>query len=259
LERAGDHRQAGNTQPIRKRSSTSREQLREARSPRGWKAGLRCEKVAPGVRRRAPGRGGGLDRFSFFFAFYGLILGLAATELLSGFAGFVRARALKSIEAQTALLGLFTFLAICATWIDAWDSLQGVSLDFAGLWAPILIATCYYLAATVIFPRDPAEFGRLALYFAERKQFVVAMLLAAEVLVSATFLGVFARELQQRPAVFWLYDLPYNLTIKASFVALLFVRARRANIVLLVFLILLFLIPYWEHGTLSGWIHRHFD
>jgi hypothetical protein len=200
-----------------------------------------------------------VDRFSFFFAFYGLILGFAATELLSGFAGFVRARALRRIEAQTALIGIFTFLAICATWIDAWDTLRAVSLDFAGLWAPILIATFYYLAATVIFPREAAEFDRLALYFSERKTFVVSMLLAAELLVFLTFLGSFTQTLHERPAVFWLYHVPYNLMIKGSMVALLFVRGRSTNIALLIFLIILFLIPYWEHGLLSDWIHHRFD
>ena len=157
-----------------------------------------------------------MDRFSFFFAFYGLILGFAATELLSGFAGFVRARALRRIEAQTALIGIFTFLAICATWIDAWDTLQAVSLDLAGVWAPILIATCYCLAATVIFPREPAEFDRLALYFMERKRFVVAMLLAAELLVFLTFADSFIQELHARPAVFWLYEVPYNVLTGGS-------------------------------------------
>ena len=38
--------------------------------------------------RHSPG-GADIDRFSFFFAFYGLILSLAVAELLSGFAGMV--------------------------------------------------------------------------------------------------------------------------------------------------------------------------
>ena len=50
-----------------------------------------------------------MDQFSFFFAFYGLILGLAVAELLSGFAGMVRGHALKKLDAQTALAALLTF------------------------------------------------------------------------------------------------------------------------------------------------------
>ena len=102
-----------------------------------------------------------MDRFSFFFAFYGLVLGLGVTEVLKGFADFVRRRPLRTIDPQTALLATFVFIDICATWIDAWTSLKGVSVDFAGLWAPILLATAYYLAASVVFPRDDEDFSRL--------------------------------------------------------------------------------------------------
>jgi uncharacterized membrane protein len=180
------------------------------------------------------------------------------TELLSGFAGLVRARALKQLEPQTALLGLLTFVIICATWIDAWNTLRTITLDFAELWAPILLATVYFLAAAVVFPRDPKAFTRLPDYYAERKRFVIAMLLVAEFLVNYTFRGVFIDAYQHRPALFWLYTLPYNAAIKVGFIALFFARGRRANIALLVTLILLFLIPYWENGAIADVIARHY-
>jgi hypothetical protein len=203
-------------------------------------------------------RGARIDRFSFFFAFYGLILGLAVTELLGGFAGMVRAKALRQLEPQTALLALLTFILICATWIDAWDSLKTITLDFSGLWAPILLATFYYLAAAVVFPHDPREYPRLATYFAERKRFTVGMLLAAELLVTFSYRGVFIDWFVHRPAVFWLWEVPYNVAIKGSFVALLFVRGRRANIALLAALILLFMVPYWDHRAVSAAISQHY-
>ena len=200
--------------------------------------------------------GGGIDKFSFFFAFYGLILGLAVAELLGGFAGMVRDRAIKKIEPQTALLALLVFILICATWIDAWDQLKSVSLDFAGLWAPIVLATSYYLAASVVFPRDPAEFGRLGTYFAERKRFIVALLFLSECLVTSTFWQEFATVLDRRPAEFWLWLVPYNLAVKGCMVALFFARGRRTNIILLALLILLFLVPYWEHHIMRDAIGR---
>ena len=199
-----------------------------------------------------------MDRFSFFFAFYGLILGLAATEILSGFARFVRERATRKIDAQTALLALFSFLAICATWIDASLSLSKVTLDFDGLWAPVLIATCYYLAATVVFPTELDKIESTAEYYAERKAFVVIMLLAAECLVNLTFLPIFEQNLRDRPAVFWLFELPLNVLIKGAFIALLLVKSRRANLLWLIALILLFAVPYWTWGAIAGAIQEHF-
>ncbi len=142
-----------------------------------------------------------MDRFSFFFAFYGLILGLAVTELLGGFAGMVRAHAIRKLEPQTALLALLTFVIICVSWIDAWSTMKTVTLDLAGLWAPILIGTAYYLAAAVIFPRDPAKYEELATYYSERKRFVLSLLIIAELLVTVTYRSAYVEHFTHRPAV----------------------------------------------------------
>ena len=92
-----------------------------------------------------------MDSFTYFIAFYSLILGLGLTELLAGFAHMVRAKALKKLEPQTALLAVFVLVDICSVWIDSWLTLKHVTVDFAGLWAPVLIAICLYLAASVSF------------------------------------------------------------------------------------------------------------
>jgi hypothetical protein len=199
-----------------------------------------------------------VDKFSFFFAFYGLILGLAVTELLGGFAGMVRARALKRIEPQTALLAFLTFLIIVATWIEAWDSLRDVRLDLATLWAPVLLATCYYLAASVVFPSDPAEFDDLAAYYASRKRFVVAMLIAAELVITVGYLHIYTFLLANRPAEFWLWMVPFKLVILAAFLAIFLARSRRANLVALVVSLLLFTLPYWQYGIVRETIAHHY-
>jgi hypothetical protein len=188
-----------------------------------------------------------LDKFAFFFGFYGLMLGLAVTELLNGLGALVRTGELRRLGAQTALLALFLLLVICATWIDAWDSLRGVSLDFAGLWAPILIAILYYLAAVVTFPKSPAEWTSLDDYFAKRKRFVASLMLAAEFVVNYSYRSVMLDTYQHNPARFWDWLVPYNVAIKLGFIALIFVKGRRANIAALVVMILLFAIPYWHH------------
>ena len=100
----------------------------------------------------------------------------------------------------------------------------------------------------MVFPTDPKDFPRIGTDFAERKTFMVAMLFAAEMVEAYTYSSVYVDRLQHHPPAFWLWLLPYNLAIKGSFVALLFVHSRRANIVLLSALILLFLIPYWQRG-----------
>jgi hypothetical protein len=187
-----------------------------------------------------------VDRFAFFFAFYGLILGLAVAELLGGFAGMVRAHALKKLELQTALVALLTFILICATWIDTFTMSQSITLTFGDLWAPILLATFYYLAAAVIFPRDPGQYAHLRAYFAARRKFVIGMLFAAELVDFWTNMPWFSQNLAHQPAYFWGWIVPYNILIKGVFLALFLVRGRRATIALLVAQILIFIVPYWH-------------
>jgi hypothetical protein len=198
-----------------------------------------------------------VDRFSFFFAFYGLILGLAVAELLSGLARLVRTRGAR-IELQTALLALLTFLIIVATWVDGWDSLRTVTLDLSGLWAPILLATCYYLAASVVFPSDPADFADLEAYYASRNGFVVVMLALAELFVTYTYRDIFAYLWVNRPAEIWLWMVPYKLAIFAAFAAIYFARSRRANIAALTASLLLFALPFWQYGFIRETIADHY-
>ena len=200
-----------------------------------------------------------VDQFSFFFAFYGLILGLAVAELLSGFASYARVRRLRDLDLQVGLLALLIFLDICATWLDTWRTLRTTTLNFAGFWAPVLIATCFYLSASLVFPRDADDLDRLDLYFARRKRFVAVLLLAAELLIGLTFLGQYAINIEDKPAIFWLWQLPYKLALLAGWVGLILVTGRRANLIVIGLLILLFTIPYWTNGALPDWIHDHVD
>ena len=192
-----------------------------------------------------------MDRFAFFFAFYGLILGLGVAELLSGFAGMVRAHALKKLEAQTALVALLTFVLICATWVDTFTMDRAITLNFGDLWAPILVATFYYLAASVIFPRDPRQFSHLRAYFAARRKFIIGMLFAAELVDLYVNRAYLTARYYHDPGAFWGWNVPYNIVIKGVFLALFVVRGRRATIALLIAQILIFLVPYWHWGAID--------
>jgi hypothetical protein len=85
------------------------------------------------------------------------------------------------------------------------------------------------------------------------------MLLAAGLLDNFTYRHIFIDSFQHRAAYFCLWLLPYNAAITLATAALLFVRSRRANIVLLATVILLLTIPYWEGGNLGRWIVSHVE
>lgn len=199
-----------------------------------------------------------MDKFSLFFAFYSLILGLSITEILNGFGQFVRSHSLHKLGAQTALLALFIFFAITATWIDAFTALRAVDLDVESLWTPILTSTCYYLAATVAFPSRSADFERLDDYYAEHKRLVIALLFAAEMLVTFTFLNLMVAGYRQRQPSFFLFYLPFHVVLKGSYVGAFLAKSKRSNIVWLSLLSLLLLFNYWHNGAIPQAIDHSF-
>ena len=200
----------------------------------------------------------GMDRTSLFFAFYSLILGLAITEILSGFGRFLRSHTTHKLGSQITLLALLTFVSITATWIDAFRTLQSIELDVASLWAPILTATLYYLAATVVFPSSSADFECADGYFERHKRFVASMLFACELLVTYTLLPIIRHGIAAQPQVFVLFYLPLHLVLKGSYVGLLLARRRRWNQFWMALLICVMMFVYWDNGATARIIGQRY-
>ena len=77
-------------------------------------------------------------------------------------------------------------------------------------------------------------------------------------MVDYTFRQVFIEAYTHEPAKFWLWFLPYNALIKANYLAVFFVRDRRANIIFLSVLLGLFLVPYSDNGAVQRAMLQHF-
>jgi hypothetical protein len=197
-----------------------------------------------------------MDKFSFFFAFYSLILGLAITEILGGFGQFVRSHSLHKLGAQTSLLALFAFFAITATWIDAFTALRAIDLDVESLWAPILTSTAYYLAAVVVFPSRSLDFERLDEYYLEHKRLIIALLFAAEMLGTFTFLHFMVQGYRERQPSFFFFYLPFHVVLKGSYIGAFLARSKRSNIAWLTMLIFLLLFNYWNNGAIPQLIDQ---
>ena len=101
-----------------------------------------------------------MSKFEFFFAFYGLLLGLGVAELLQGVGSAVRARRIRAVGEKTGLMALGLLVVMLLTWLDAWTSLNRVELNMGSLAGPVAVAVCYYLAAVIVFPKDIEEWTR---------------------------------------------------------------------------------------------------
>jgi hypothetical protein len=200
-----------------------------------------------------------LDKFSLFFAFYSLILGLAVTEVLRGFGQFLRAHSLHKLGAQTVLLAIYTFIAISATWVDAFIALRSVDLNVESLGAPILTSTAYYLAAVVVFPSRSVDLEHLDEYYLQHKKLVIGLLFAAELLVNSTFLPLMVHGYRVGQPSFFYFYLPFHVVQKVAYAGAYLAKSKRANIAWLGLLIFILLFNYWDNRAIPQFIDRTYS
>lgn len=185
-----------------------------------------------------------MNHFEFFMIFYGLLLGLAVAELLGGFANLVRARTRPVFGLLTPTLGVLLFVAIITSFIDAFEKLQGMVLDVAGLALPTLIGIGYFTAAVIVVPRDADEWPSLDEYFMRRRFWTVGAILAvsiATIMIELPFVNELAQTARWSPFIY--YVVANALLIAAMAVALL-ARSRRVVLGAMIFQSVFMLFSY---------------
>lgn len=185
-----------------------------------------------------------MSQFEFFMAFYGLLLGLAVAELLSGFAALLRESAPPRLGVVTPMLGLQILVEMLANYVDAWAMVGGVAVSLTEFAIPTLIGLLYYVAAVIIVPRQLSDWASLDDYFDERRKWIVGTLLLANVTVSiamlsTTWFPLFAEN--------WAWVGVYGLEVGSllgSYIFLLLTRSRRLSVVAILLLMLWYLVFY---------------
>jgi hypothetical protein len=182
-----------------------------------------------------------MSAFEFFFGFYGLILGLAVVEIVSGFARVLRAGRISSLGLCTPLLGLFVLLDLLQFWVDTWGRHQEPHINAGVLTIALAIAAIYYLAASLVFPERLEAWDSLDDYFDGQKRTVVVASLVANIL-SVTALPLLAGQ----PEAFTAHLAPGMVLFLAIWVsplvAICFIRSRKVNAALLALLCLTYLV-----------------
>ena len=96
--------------------------------------------------------------FEFLFTLFGLMLGLALTEVVGGFARAVKRRGPAQLGVLTPLLSLCMAYEITDFWLVAWDMRETVPIRVPALIGSLVITGLYYFAAVLAWPDegDPA-------------------------------------------------------------------------------------------------------
>ena len=182
--------------------------------------------------------------FEFTFALFGLLLGLSIASLLGGLGRAIEARlrpgATLRIGWLTPLLGGFVLLDLLSFWQAAWVVRDVVDVSGHALLAVTLFASAYYLAACLIFPREPAEHAHFDAHFFRVRRIVLGVMLALLLWQIAWYGAV--------PELAGYLQRPLSLTLTAILVVLLlaamFVRGQRACRLVMAALVARYLVVY---------------
>ena len=170
--------------------------------------------------------------FEFVFSLYSLLFGLALAQVFAGFGNTLQERHKIKVGWLTPLLGLFVILDLISFWEIAWqlkDMFERPALLVLNV--GVFLAGIYYLAARLVFPRDFVEWPDFDLYYFKHKQWVFGGILLCNS-VAVVVLTALGKRFVRLPLGF-----ANDLTLFALLIALLIVRNKRANVVLLLLLL----------------------
>lgn len=127
-----------------------------------------------------------MNGFEFIFSLFGLLLGLALAEGLGGLSRAIKASHRVKIGPATALLGLFVSCDVVTFWMYGWSLRELLPFTWPVLFGGFVITALYYIAASLIFPDDPGEWGDLDRYFDLHASKVLAGVLICNVALLST-------------------------------------------------------------------------
>ncbi|MDT8759053.1 hypothetical protein MZO42_10120 [Sphingomonas psychrotolerans] len=128
-----------------------------------------------------------MSAFEFIFSFFGLLLGLALAEGLGGLSRALKASHKVRIGWATALLGIFVSCDVVTFWMYGWALRDLLQLSWPVLFGGFVVTGVYYVAASLVFPDDFAEWSDLDAWFdAQYRKVMGAVLLCNVALIATT-------------------------------------------------------------------------
>lgn len=175
-----------------------------------------------------------MSAFEFLFTLYGLVLGLSVVEVVSGFARLAHERGKVKVGLLTPMLALLVLLDLASFWVGAYGRFQNFDLTYSVLVISLLISGLYYVAASVVFPRDFVAEPDLDAVFMRHRRLVMVILLVCGLLAFDLMPMLTAEGREARlaawtdPARVW-----KPLLFQVAALAVIFVKDKRILLVLL--------------------------
>lgn len=178
------------------------------------------------------------------YSLFGLVIGLAIAEILKGFAEAWRTtRGVGAVREQVRigwlvpLLGTMVIMDQTQFYITAYAMRDAIPFTYFSLLSVLAVVGTYYVCSTFVFPDDLRHWPDFDVYYLRIKRIVASGVLAVNVaLLGFSAALVFAGHSFDSPHQATLFDALTGLAFLPLIAALIFVRSKRANLVLLVLL-----------------------
>lgn len=132
-----------------------------------------------------------MSAFEFSFTFYGLVLGLSVVELVAGVARTVHGGGRFRVGWLTPLVAIYLALDVATFWNQSWVINQHAPYSFTLLVLGLTSAGLFYIAASLVFPRDTEDSYDLTEHFWRHRRMIFGMVLAANTLNHTAFYFLF--------------------------------------------------------------------
>lgn len=189
--------------------------------------------------------------FEYFIAFFSVMAGLIVAELAVKFADAIDSHPRRPIGLLTPLLAVFLLLDVTNFWLLVWGIRAVILVQWSTICGSVIVSVGYFLSAALVFPRSASSAESLDEHYFQRKGLVLAGVTLANVMIFALLFSIRMPAWNDGWAWFWLgvYFVPLA--------CLWIVKSRKANILVLVILIIQYLaqslpVPQSQWGNLIG-------
>lgn len=172
-----------------------------------------------------------MSNFEFVFSLFGLLLGLGLAEVLGGFGTAIQSRRKVRIGWLTPLLALLVALDLTSFWMVAWDVRDLVPAHYVSLLGGLVIIGLYYFIAHISFPEDVEDWPDYDAYYFEHRKWVLGGIMVCNLMAIAALVALGAEPLEGLISRWSL------LIFVPALVAAMFVQNKRANVALLLLLV----------------------
>ncbi len=126
--------------------------------------------------------------FEGLFALFTLLFGLIIAELALKLADAIDSRADRPMGILTPALAFLVLTDVTSFWLFTWAARNALKVNWHTVFAGVLLAIIYFLAASLVFPRTTRGWTHLDEHYWSRKRLVAGGMLLANVAIVAAML-----------------------------------------------------------------------